>query len=144
MMVAERRASAGRRGRVQLGEEQENTRRVEMEGVEKNNNNSRSPSGGCVLNDYEVERARRIAANQARMRELGLGSGVLIGVGAEYDGYDPANYYVPGAHEFVRSRYRHPSPHQKLELYQRTTEKSTNMIYYIKNNDFWPFFFPPS
>ena len=81
-------------GRGVQKDEEEN-RVVGEKQLESNKNNK----SGCV-NDYEAERARRIALNRARMQELGLGSGVLIGGGAECDNGYELRTTSRGAHEF--------------------------------------------
>jgi hypothetical protein len=65
----------------------------EMNEQEKEEEEDENVGGGGV-NDYEAERARRIAANKERMKALGLGSGgIRIGGGAGTEhsgvGYEP-------------------------------------------------------
>lgn len=84
------------------------------------------------VNGYEAERARRIAANKARMRALGLGAGIRIDGGdMEYDGVGTNRIFFSVPHGQVLPPTLLPRPYKNCKKYEiiRSTAAAANFTF---------------
>lgn len=84
------------------------------------------------VNGYEAERARRIAANKARMRALGLGAGIRIGGGEmEYDGVGYESNFLFSSARTSASAHTPPPSLQKLQKIRNHSLDSCSCEFYF-------------